>query len=375
MKIIIVGPAYPLRGGIANLNEALYYELKKAGHQVEIVSFKLQYPALLFPGKTQYDNSSVIPDIKIQTLINSINPYTWYKTARYITAQKPDLVIMRYWLPFMGPCLGSIAKKIKKYTRIIALCDNIIPHEKRPGDHFFTKYFIKHCHAFIAMSKSVLDDLNYFDKSKPRKLLYHPVYNIFGNKVSKTEAVKKLNLDENFKYILFFGIIRKYKGLDLLLSAYQKSELYLHHVKLIIAGEFYDKTEDYLDLINKLPKESIILHNHFIKSEDVKYYFCAADLIAQTYRSATQSGVTQIAYHFERPVLVTDTGGLSEMVDNHVNGYVTKISETEIANALIDYFKNNREENFTRAAAQKAKQFSWHTFITGIEQLYEMIKK
>lgn len=375
MKIIIVGPAYPLRGGIANLNEALYYELTKAGHQVEIISFKLQYPTFLFPGKTQYDNSSLKPQITIHALINSINPFSWYKTAQYIKLQQPDLVIIRYWLPFMGPCLGTIAKKIKKYTKIIALCDNIVPHEKHPGDKIFTKYFIAHCDAFIAMSKNVLNDLNNFNKTKPRKLLYHPVYNIFGNKVTKTHALQKLNLHSKYSYILFFGIIRKYKGLDLLLKAFGQSELYNKNVRLIIAGEFYDKPQEYYNLINQLPKQSVILHNHYINNEEVKYYFCAADIVAQTYRGATQSGVTQIAYHFERPVLVTDIGGLSEMVDDRKNGYVTKISTNDIATALTDFFENNRENDFSKAAATKAKDFSWTNFIEGIKDLYQIIKK
>lgn len=375
-KIIIVGPAFPLRGGIANFNEALCRALNKSGSDAKIISFSLQYPGFLFPGKTQYDTGKGPQDIVIETKINSINPINWIKIARQIKREKPDYVVFRYWLPFMGPCLGTIAKLIKKGTsiKIIAITDNLIPHEKRIGDTAFTKYFVKQCDGFIAMSNSVLDDLDKFISTDKKMFLPHPIYDIFGEKVDKSVALTHLQLNSNDKHILFFGFIRKYKGLDLLLEAMADSRIRQLGLKLIVAGEYYEDPEMYNAIIsnNKL-ENNIILKTEYISNEEVRYYFCAADMIVQPYRTATQSGVTQIAYHFEKPMLVTNVGGLPEIVPNNKVGYVTEINPKSIADAICDFYENNREQIFSQNIIIEKQRFLWSTFVKGIQDLYKKL--
>jgi D-inositol-3-phosphate glycosyltransferase len=376
LKNFIIGPAFPLRGGIANFNEALCRSFIEAGVDSKIVSFSLQYPGILFPGKTQYAEGAAPKGIPIETKINSINPFNWYKVARQIKREKPDYIIIRYWLPFMGPCLGTIAKRVRKAgIKVIAITDNVIPHEKRMGDKMFSRYFIKHCDGFIAMSRSVLNDLEQFTSTPNKKFLPHPIYNIFGDKVAKAEAQQQLGLNSNDKHLLFFGLVRKYKGLDLLLEAMAKDQVKQLGIKLIIAGEFYDDETGYRDQIKRLGIEDrIILRNEYIPSEEVKHYFCAADLVSQTYKTATQSGITQIAYHFERPMLVTDVGGLAEIVPHNKAGFVTSLEPDDIADAIALYYNHNKEEDFTAGVIEEKKRFDWSTFIQGVEELVSELK-
>lgn len=376
LKVIIVGPAFPLRGGIANFNEALCRAMNAAGFDASIVSFSLQYPGFLFPGKTQYDTGKGPQDIKISTEINSVNPFNWISVAKRIKNEQPDLVVFRYWLPFMGPCLGTIAKRIRKGTNIktIAITDNVIPHEKRFGDHLFTKYFVKQIHGFIAMSDSVLNDLKTFTDTDKKAFLPHPIYDIFGDPIGKKDAIEKLQLDPSEKYILFFGFIRKYKGLDLLLEAMADERIKTLGIKLIVAGEYYEDSAPYLDIIKKNGLEkSVVLRTEYIPQEEVRYYFCASDLVAQPYRSATQSGVTQIAYHFEKPMLVTNVGGLPEIVPHNKVGYVTEINPKSIADAIIDYYTNQKEAEFVRNTASEKKRFLWSAFVEGLTGLYRKL--
>lgn len=369
-KVIIIGPAHPYRGGIANFNNSLADAFFKNGDDIEILSFKLQYPSFLFPGKTQYESSDPPKNIKIKSIINSINPFNWFNVAREINRKNPDFVIIRYWLPFMGPCLGSIARLLNKKIKILAITDNIIPHEKRFGDFFLTKYFVSSCDAFVTLSASVLEDLTQFTKSKNKKFTPHPIYDTFGEKIDKSVAKKNLELNINNKYLLFFGFVRKYKGLDLMLHAMSDQRIKDLGVKLIVAGEFYDNIDFYLDLINELDIDSnIILKSDFIDERDVKNYFCASDMITQTYRTATQSGVTQIAYHFERPMLVTDVGGLAEIVPHKKVGYVTTQEPKIIADAIVDFYTNNRELDFEKNTKTEKLKFSWQNLIHTIEDL------
>ena len=369
-KVIIIGPAHPYRGGIANFNNSLADAFFKNGDDIEIFSFKLQYPSFLFPGKTQFESSDPPKNIKIKSIINSINPFNWFNVAREINRKNPDFVIIRYWLPFMGPCLGSIARLLNKKIKILAITDNIIPHEKRFGDFFLTKYFVSSCDAFVTLSASVLEDLTQFTKSKNKKFTPHPIYDTFGEKIDKSVAKKNLELNINDKYLLFFGFVRKYKGLDLMLHAMSDQRIKDLGVKLIVAGEFYDNIDFYLDLINELDIDSnIILKSDFIDERDVKNYFCASDMITQTYRTATQSGVTQIAYHFERPMLVTDVGGLAEIVPHNKVGYVTTQEPKIIADAIVDFYTNNRELDFEKNTKTEKLKFSWQNLIHTIEDL------
>lgn len=374
-SVIIVGPAYPFRGGIANLNEALCSYLNANEISSEIVSFTLQYPALLFPGKTQLETSSQYFDFKITPLINSINPQSWLKAATYIKSKKPDLVIFRYWLPFMAPCLGFIARRLHKHgLPVVAIADNIIPHEKRIGDQSLTQYFIQSCDAFIVMSDKVAEDIKQFNPKKPVSITPHPIYSIFGDKVSRDEACEKLNLDKGFKYLLFFGFIRKYKGLDILLQAMPLIKN--RNLKLIIAGEFYESKDEYLSLIKEHHLESaIIMKDEYIPKDEVRYYFSAADLIVQPYRSATQSGVTQIAYSFDKPMVVTNVGGLPEMVTDGVSGFVTDVNPHAIAKAIDSFFIEQLAIPFTAGVQSEKNKFGWDKMITTVKDMYQTLLK
>ena len=375
-KVIIIGPAFPFRGGIANFNNALAQEYYDRGDEVILYSFTLQYPGFLFPGTTQYESGEAPKNLKIKTLINSVNPFNWINVARKINAENPDYVIIRYWLPFMAPCLGTIARLLNKKIKILAITDNVIPHEKRIGDTLLTRYFLKSCDAFLSLSASVLDDLSKFTNTNYKKFIPHPIYNVFGDKITKAKALENLGLNSEDKHLLFFGFVRKYKGLDLMLKAMGDSRIKAMGIKLIIAGEFYDDKTEYTDLISDLGiAKNIIMKSDFIPANKVKDYFCAADMITQTYRTATQSGVTQIAYSFDRPMLVTDVGGLAEIVPHNKVGYVTSQNPTEIADAIIDFYTNNKEEYFSDNTSMEKKRYSWELFVEGLDELMNSVKK
>ncbi len=372
LKIFIIGPAFPLRGGPAQFNENLCLELNKEGHDAQIISYKLQYPNFLFPGSSQFEKSGSAPfGIKIHTILNTINPFNWLMVARFIRKQKPDFILFRYWLPFFGPCLGTIGKLVKSHTKVLALTDNIIPHEKRIGDHIFTKYFVKNCDGFIAMSKVVLNDLSIFTQNLNKAYSPHPMYQNYGDLISIDLARKKLNLNPHDKIILFFGLIRHYKGLDILLEALAAPEIKNQGVKLLIAGEFYDDKNFYLQLIKKLNlQDCVIVHDKFIPNDEVRDYFCASNLVAQTYRNATNSGVTMVGYFYEKPMLVTNVGGLSEIVPNEVCGYVVENNCALISEKVVDFFANNRENEFVKNVKIEKKKYEWIEFINSLLTLY-----
>lgn len=364
-KAILIGPAYPLRGGIADFNEALCKAMNAAGIETSIVSFSLQYPKILFPGKTQNTSGPAPADISIRPLINSVNPVSWFSAAAFVKKQKPDFVVIRYWLPFMSPALSTIARKVRKAgIRVIAITDNVIPHEKRPGDHLLTKYFIDSCDAFVAMSQTVVDDLKKFTTKKPVVFTPHPVYDIFGSAISKSEARKSLGLSQEARIILFFGFIRPYKGLDLLLGALADERVKALQLILVVAGEFYGDEELYKKRVEELQiSQRVIFRSDYIPKEEVKNFFCAADLIVQPYKSATQSGITQIAYHFEKPMLVTNVGGLAEIVPDQKAGYVVDVNEKAIADKLVDFYTAEREAEFTAQVRAEKARFTWKTFV------------
>ncbi|MDR2083782.1 MAG: glycosyltransferase [Bacteroidales bacterium] len=371
-KIIIVGTAYPYRGGLAAFNERLAREYLHQDNDVQIFTFTLQYPKFLFPGKSQYSIENPPADLHIHRKINSINPFNWIKIGREIKKLNADIMITKFWLPFMAPCFGTIERIVRKNnkTKVISILDNVIPHEKRIADKLFVRYFVNSTQGFVAMSKSVLNDLGLFDKEKPRILCPHPLYDNFGLKLNREEALNMLELDTSFRYILFFGIIRAYKGLDLLIEAFYRLRKSNDNVKLIIAGEFYEDKEQYKSLIKKYNlEEDIILRDEFIPDSKVNIYFSACDIVAQPYKSATQSGVTQIAYHFEKSMLVTDVGGLSEIVPDKKVGYVVNTDPDEIAQALDDFFKNNRQQEFEKNILIEKEKYSWENMVNAIDSL------
>lgn len=372
MKITILGSAHPLRGGLAAYNERLAREFMYEKDEVTIETFSLQYPEFLFPGTTQYSSLPKPADLTIHVTINSINPFNWIKTGLKIKRQRPDILVVKFWLPFMAPCLGTICRIIRRnqHTRIISILDNIIPHERRIGDTFFTKYFVNSVDAFIAMSDSVYNDLSVFDQTKPRLLNPHPLFDNYGEAVDKISAIQKLNLDTSKKYLLFFGLIRDYKGLDIVLKAMATEQLRNSDIQLIVAGEYYSNREEYEQLIRELAiKDKVELHTRFIPDDEVYLYFCAADMVVQPYKHATQSGVTQICYHFNKPMLVTNVGGLPEIVPDNKVGFVVAPDEQSVANAILRFYNEEKEQEFVQNIQEEKKKYSWKVMAEKVKQL------
>jgi glycosyltransferase involved in cell wall biosynthesis len=393
-KIVIIGPAYPLRGGLATFNQRLAKQFIDEGHDCVIYSFSLQYPSFLFPGTTQYSSDPAPEGLKIRSAINSINPLNWIKVGGELKKFRPDIIVVRYWLPFMGPALGTILRRVKKnrYTKVIAITDNILPHEKRVGDIPFTKYFLRSCDAFITMSEKVSSDLRRFETTKPAIQILHPLYDTFGSLVPKEEARRYLNLKPDAFVILFFGFIRRYKGLDLLLEAMgvinnplstrsspsnQEPKTFIHHspitIHLLIAGEFYEDDKPYLEQIYRLGiRESLILKTNFIPDQEVKYYFSAADVVIQPYRNATQSGVTPLAYHYEKPMIVTNVGGLPDLVPHDKVGLVCEPNATSIAQAIKKYIELG-ENYFLPHLRNEKQKYSWSALTKTVFELAGLV--
>jgi glycosyltransferase involved in cell wall biosynthesis len=359
-SLVIIGPAWPLRGGLAAFDEQLANTFNEKGVATRIETFSLQYPSFLFPGTSQYTKDPAPIGINIKESINSINPFNWFKIGRKIKKERPDIIIVRYWIPFLAPCLGTICRIIKsnKHTKIIALVDNMIPHEKRWGDKLLTGYFAKYMDGFLTMSKKVLEDVKLFS-NKPMVLSAHPIFNHFGEPISKEKARQIIGINKEEKIILFFGFIRQYKGLDLLLNAMASSTIKSLNIKLLIVGEFYEDAKPYHDLIKKLNLEpSIIMYSQFIPDAEVKNYVCAADFIIQPYKNATQSGVTPLAYHFEKPMLVTNVGALADSVPDGKVGVVLEPFADYIAKG-IEILYNNGEAFYITNIIEEKKKYSW----------------
>jgi len=370
-RIVILGSAYPLRGGgMATFNERLARAFTQEGHDACIYTFSLQYPSFLFPGKTQYSDDAPPTDLKISVKVNSINPFNWLKVGLQLRKLKPDYLIIRYWIPFMAPCLGTIAciTKTNKHTKVVAIADNIVPHEKRIGDKVLTKYFVNKIHRFVTMSDSVRLGLMKFGVSENKiSVCPHPLYDNFGEPLALDAARNVLNLEANDKIVLFFGFIREYKGLDLLIKAFAHKKIRQLGIKLLVAGEFYKNAEIYHSLAAELGVlDSIIWQTEFIPNAKVREYFCAANLVAQPYRSATQSGVTQVAYHFEKPMLVTKVGGLPEMVPHLKAGYVVAPVVLEIVDAIVHFFEEEKGDEFKAFLQNEKKRFSWQVLVQAL---------
>ena len=367
-KVVIIGPAHPLRGGLASFDERLARQFRQEGDEVIIYTFSLQYPSFLFPGTTQYSSEPAPNDIEIKVCINSINPINWIMVGNELKNYKPDFIIVRYWLPFMGPCLGTILRRVKhnNHTRIVCIADNINPHEKRPGDKAFTSYFIKPIDAFITMSEKVMKDLKVMT-NKPAHQVVHPLYDNFGEALPKDEARKYLTLETSDKIILFFGFIRNYKGLDLLLQAMALPQIKETEIKLLVAGEFYEDRKIYDDLINENNlQHQLILKTDFIQDSEVKYYLSAADFVIQPYRKATQSGVTPLAYHFEKPMLVTNVGGLPDLVPEGKVGLICEPNPNAIADAILKLYALG-EQHFLPHLREEKKKYSWTNLTNAVK--------
>lgn len=377
-QIVILGSAWPLRGGgLATFNERLAREFIREGHQVTIYTFSLQYPSFLFPGTSQLSGEKAPADLDIKVAVNSINPLNWVKTGREICRRRPDLLIVRYWLPFLGPALGTITRKVRRnnHTKVICIADNVIPHEKRPGDKMFTRYFLKPVDAFITLSEKVLADLKQFAPSKKAVFIPHPLYDNFGAPLSKAEARTKLGLPTGGKLVLFFGFIRAYKGLDILFRAMADQRIRDLHIHLLVAGEYYQDSKPYIDLIDQLQiGDRVILRTDFVKDDEVRYYCSAADLIVQPYRHATQSGVTPLAYHFEKPMIVTNVGGLPAMVPDGKVGLIAEPNPESLADHIVRFYELG-EDHFLPHLREEKKKYAWDRLVKAILDLADGIQK
>ena len=375
--ITIIGPAYPYRGGIAHFSSSLSNAFKKRGIETTLVTFSLQYPGVFFPGTSQFDEGPPPQDLKIFRWLHSINPISWFRTAKRIRKLDPDLVIVQYWMPFLAPCLGTVCRLIRNRSgiKVISIVHNVTPHEGGLMDRQLSKYFFRSCDGFITLSSSVLDDLARYHPGAPVRTVPHPMYSFFGEKLDRGSACSHLGLDPQKKYLLFFGLIRPYKGLDLILKALDHPHIRSMNICLLVAGEFYEKKEIYQKIIDDLEiGDKVILSDKYIPDGEVKYFFSAADLVVQPYKSATQSGVTQIAYQFERPTLVTHVGGLPELVSHMETGYVTGLSEEDIAEAIHDFFEHKREHQFVKKIRNFKHRFQWDHVVSELDALDQLLK-
>ena len=372
MKIIVLGTSWPYRGGLATFNERLAKQFVSEGHEVEIWTFTLQYPSFLFPGKTQYTSEPAPGDLIIRRKLNSCNPFNWCRVGRAVKKAAPDILICCYWMSFFAPSYGLVSRIARRNgkTKCVALVHNMIPHEPNILDKLFAPYFVKSQNGFVALSESVLGDIERIENqiknhkskiiNKPKASSPHPIYDHYGERMTKAEACEALGLPKDKHYMLFFGLVRAYKGLDLLLDAFGKVKEQLPDLQLIIAGEFYEDEQKYRTQIEELGlSDRVVVRNEFVPDGDLRKYFGAADLIVQPYKTATQSGVTQVAFHFEKPMLVTNVGGLGEIVHDHKMGYACEPDAEAIAADLLDYYTNTRQEAYTRYLLKEKTKYAW----------------
>ena len=372
MKIVILGPAHPYRGGLATIMMTMAREFQSRGDEVKVYTFSLQYPSLLFPGKSQTVNDPAPNDLHIERIVNTCNPLNWVAVGERLRKEAPDMILMKYWTPFMAPCFGTIARIARRNgkTKVICQIDNVEPHEHHLIDKPFNRYYLGAVDGFVYMSEQVGGELHAYT-SAPAIFSPHPMFENFGERVEREVACERLGLDAEKRYLLFFGLIRNYKGLDLLLEAFEGVEN--RDLRLLIAGEFYNDKEQYRPLLDRLG-ERVVLHDHFVADDDVKHYFSVADALILPYRTATQSGVTQIAYNFSVPMVVTNVGGLPEIVADGRVGFVCEPTVEGVREAI----KRLDEESFASFACNfpaERKRFSWATMCDKIVEIYKMARE
>lgn len=377
MRIALLSCFYPFRGGISQFNASLYLELGKE-HTVKAFNFKRQYPDFLFPGKTQYvtKDDDAVP-IESDSLLDTANPFSYIKTYKAIRAWNPEIVIISYWMSWFAPSLGWIARRLKKRCKVISILHNVIPHEPRFFDSPLTKYFLSGCTGNVTLCQEVSDDLTALSPKALKTTLFHPVYAHFGERIPREEALKELGLEDGKKNLLFFGLIRDYKGLDILLEAFGKLD---DSYNLIVAGEPYGSFSKYEAIINSSPaKDRIKLFTRYIKDSEVKLFFSASDLAVLPYRSATQSGISAISWHFEVPMVVTDVGGLKQSIGDSGTGLVAEKPDPDLVAAEIKRFFSDKNIQTLCVNSIKAEKerLSWKTFAKKLlefsDNLYKLI--
>ncbi len=377
-KITVLGPAHPYRGGLASIMETMARIFMRRGADVDIKTFTVQYPSLLFPGKSQTVSTPAPADLRIVRCVSTVDPFNWLRVGRLIRRERPDFVLMKYWTPFMAPCFGTIARIARRngHTKVLCQIDNVEPHEHHLTDRPFNRWFLRSADGFVYMSEQVRGELRAYTNA-PALFSPHPMFENFGGPVPRGEACGRLGLDPAARYVLFFGLIRDYKGLDILLDAWArlKESGDAAGRKLLVAGEFYTAPAPYRELIERLGLgEEVVLHDRFVPDDAVKYYFSAADFLVLPYRTATQSGVTQIAYRFGLPMVVTDVGGLPEIVPDGRAGIVCRPDADSVADAVRRMYADGALERFRAGVAEERKRFSWEEMCNRIMELYERVK-
>lgn len=380
MRIVLIGTAYPLRGGIAHYVGLLWKYLSRR-HDVRIVTFSRQYPKLLFPGKSQEESGDAGIPVESVQWIDSINPFTWIRTGLRIRAMKADLLLFKFWMPFFAPSYGVISM-IARWggrTKTMFICDNVIPHERRPGDKLLTRFAFRFVDYYVVQSRAVERDLKSWARDPVYAYLPHPVYEIFGEEEERAQARRRLaalhadlSLGDDEKVLLFFGYIRDYKGLDVLLDA-MPHILAKEQVTLLVVGEFYNNERQYREQIERLGIAARVrVHSAYVPNEEVAPFFSASDVLVLPYKSATQSGIIQIAYNFHRPVIATDVGGLGEVIVDGKTGYLAPAGQPEaIADAVLRFYGERRFDSFREGVIEEKKKYSWEYMAQGIEALYE----
>lgn len=370
MKIVLIGPVYPYKGGIAHYTSLLCRALRQK-HDVELISYSMQYPRILFR-KEQKDYSNRSFEVsEAKYWINTANPFNWVRVAGKIRKLEPELVIMEWWHPYFAPCYWVLARLLGKYTKMF-ICHNVFPHERFPLDRTLTKMTLKQGDKFIVQSNRDKDDLLKIIPDASYVVTPHPTYNAFKmHNLGREEARRKIGVEEKTPMLLFFGFVREYKGLKYLLKAMPTVKAVLPTVQLWVVGDFGDDKDVYLKLIEQNDlAQNVIIEDGYIPDQEVEKYFAATDLVVLPYISATQSGIAQIAYGFEKPVVATNVGGLPDVIEDGKTGYIVeKENEKELAEAIIKYFQNINTENFTKNIREEAERFSWETMVRRIEQL------
>lgn len=368
MKVVLLGTANPYRGGLAAFNERMALEWQNQGHEVLIYNFTLQYPSFLFPGTSQYNENphqDLVPNLR---MVNSINPLNWIWVGWKLHQMRPDLVIFRYWISFMAPCYTVIAWLLKwnKHSKVMAIVDNAISHEPKFYEKPVAKIFFKTVDEFLTMSDKVKSDLNSIHPTETLSTV-HPLYDNYPKAIDKESAREQLQIPLEEKVVLFFGFIRDYKGLDILLEAMASPAIRAEKIKLIVAGEFYSNQEKYETMVDTFQlRNDIYWHTDFIPDAEIVNYFCAADAVVLPYKAATQSGVTQIAFYYHTPIIATNVGGIKEMVIDQEHGYIVAAEAEAISTAIINLYSQDHLSFFKKEIAKATEKYQWPIFVQKI---------
>ncbi len=374
MKIAMIGPVHPYKGGIAHYTDLLCRALREDGNEVQLYSFKFQYPKLLYKKPQKDMKSSGFGTNDADFCIHTLNPFNWIKVAGRIKKQKPELIILQWWHPYFAPCFWSICKLLRR-EKILFVCHNVFPHERFPLDRLLTKWTLGCGRYFITQSKMDARDLLSVKHDAVYRVTPHPTYGMFCKQgMSMQKAREQLQIDQGQRVLLFFGFVRKYKGLQYLLEAMKLLKERDFKVQLWVVGDFGEDKDEYVEQIRTFEiGDQVQMVQGYVPDDEVEKYFAASDLVVLPYLSATQSGIVQIAFGFEKPVLVTEVGGLPDVVTNGKTGYVVEPRSAEmIAEAIMDYYINNRREAFVSQIEKEKDRFSWKTFV---DTLMEMVRR